>query len=469
MTTAISSDKIKNLPLPPATKGYPLIGSFPNILNDMVGYLLECHKTFGDIFSLDLGLTKAIMVCHPDYVQYVLRDNFRNFDKSGSFWKASRVITGEGLITIDGDNWLKRRRLMQPHFHRKRLESLTNLMVEAVDEGMVEWEEYERKGEVLDMPSAFYNITMRVIGKTMFGTALNADEIEEVAEDMGYILDYMILGLVTFALPNWMPLPGMRRYLQAKQKVDDALQKVIERCRYKPLEERDDLISMLIEMLDSNEDGESLTLEEFEDETRTLFLAGYETTSVALIWAIHHIVQQPKVYRKLQNEIDLVLGDEVVEMKHLRQLKYTRMVCMETLRHTPPGWWVPRTVVEDDEIGGYQIPAGSTLICLNLASHRHPDFWEEPHKFDPERFEPERYAKQHRFAWTPFGAGQRQCIGKEMALMEMTIVLAMMMQRYDFTAKPGHVVEQRITTTLKPSNSVLMQLEKRSARQPVPV
>lgn len=454
--------KLNNTPLPPPTNNaLPIVGDVPHLLKDTKGYLNKCWKEKGDIFTLNLGLTKVIMLCHPDYVQYVLRDNFRNYDKSGGFWKASRVITGEGLITSEAKVWLKRRRLMQPHFHRKRLEILSRTMVSAIDEGMSDWEKVADTEQPLEGSQAFSNITMRVMAKTMFATGLTESEIEEVSSSMSYVMDYMILGLVTFSLPEWAPIPGVKKYIECREHIDNALNKVIDRCQAKgPDDPRDDLMSMLIDMLEGDAD-DRLTRKQFEDETRTLFLAGYETTSVALIWSMYHLARNPEIYKRLQAEIDEVLGDSEPTLEHLQSLEYTRMVGMEALRITPPGWWIPRTSVEEDEIGGYKIPAETPIICLNLATHHHPDIWDNPEKFDPERFSPENVANRHRFAWTPFGAGQRQCIGKEMALMEMTLILARMMQKYDFHSQPGHQVKTQITTTLKPSNGLYMMIKRR--------
>jgi cytochrome P450 len=218
---------------------------------------------------------------------------------------------------------------------------------------------------------------------------------------------------------------------------------------------------MLLDMVD-DETGEGMTDKQLHDEVTTLFLAGYETTSVALSWAFDFLSQHPDMMRKLQVEVDLVLGDRLPTMADLHQMPYSRMILQETLRIRPPAWQVMRTAVEDDEIDGYPIKAGTNIVALMYMCHFHPDEWTDPETFDPERFSPERSESRHKLAWMPFGAGQRLCIGKDFAMMEGQLALAMVAQRYQITKTSERPAEQQLAATLRPKGGVVVKLEKRA-------
>jgi cytochrome P450 len=205
-----------------------------------------------------------------------------------------------------------------------------------------------------------------------------------------------------------------------------------------------------------------MTDQQMRDETMTIFLAGYETTSVALTWALPLLLHHPEYLQKVQNEIDTVLGGQPVTFSTVGQLSYTRMVLQEVLRLRPPASWLPRVAVEDDEIAGYRIPAGSMVVLPIYMYHHHPAFWEQPTVFDPERFSPERSAGRHAFAWMPFGAGPRLCIGRDFAMLEGQMILATVLQQFTLTALSKEMPLPQLAATLKPRGKVLVQCERRA-------
>jgi cytochrome P450 len=209
------------------------------------------------------------------------------------------------------------------------------------------------------------------------------------------------------------------------------------------------------------ETGERMTPSQLRDEAVALFVAGYETTSVALAWALHALTQWPEVGQRLQEEVDTVLGTRAPEFGDLRRLSYTHCVLHESLRLYSPVYWLPRTPLEDDEIDGYRIPGGMLVGVVSHLIHRHPDIWDSPERFDPERFTPERSAGRPRQAWLGFGGGQRQCVGKEFALMEMTFILARLAQRFRISAVPGRQAQVQFATTLRARNGVWVRLSPR--------
>lgn len=453
--------------MPPGPKGYPLIGVIPSMLKkNPLDYFMACQANYGDIFTLDFGLLKAVVLCSPHHAQYILRDEPQKYDKGGSFWNSMRSIMGNGLATSQGEFWKRQRRMIQPHFHRQKLANLTNKMVDAIEDATGYWDRAAESGRAFQIAEAYNHVTMKVIVRTILGSSLNFQEADEVGSRIEYIISYIMQGTLLNLLPNWVPSPGRERYRLAKQKIDDVIFRIIDQCRQSPDTHQDDLMSMLLHMVD-DESGEQMTNEQLRDEIATIFLAGYETTSISLSWATAFLIQHPEIAEKLYKEVDSVLNGRKPTFEDLPNLPYARMILQESMRYYSPSWWIPRNAAEDDTIDGYLVPKGSLVICLNHAIHHHPDYWENPEKFDPERHTHERSAQRHRFAWNVFGAGQRQCLGKDFALMEGHLVLVRLAQRYVFKPVPDYVLETKIGTTLKPKNGVLVYLEKRPLRYPV--
>jgi cytochrome P450 len=443
----------------PQTKGWPLVGSLPQIAKDPFTFVKEARETYGDIYTLNLGLSKVVILNHPRHAQYILRDNARKYHKGGPLWDAVRDMLGNGLAVSEGDFWLRQRRMMQPQFHRQRIAALTTLMVEAISGVLETWQQAAESGEDFDIAPAFDRVTMSVILKTMFGTGLSVEEMDEAAEAMTIGLNYIMQGTITHPLPSWLPLPGKKRYQEAMARFDELVFRIIGECRRGEGTENH-LLAMMLDMVDE-ETGGGMTDQQLRDEVATLFLAGYETTSITLSWAMYYLGQNPEMMAKLQAEVDEALGDRLPTMADLRNLPYTQMVIQESMRLRPPSYWLPRTAAEDDEIDGYHIPAGTNVVSLTYMYHHHPEHWENADSFDPERFTPENSANRHKFAFVPFGAGQRMCIGRDFAMMEGQLALAMVMQRFAITAVPGHVTKPQLTSTLRPKGGVMVNLAKR--------
>ena len=443
----------------PQTKGWPLLGSLPQLAKDPFAFAAQARETYGDIYTLNLGLSKVVILNHPRHAQHILRDNARNYHKGGPLWDAVRDMLGNGLVVSEGDFWLRQRRMMQPQFHRQRIAALNTLMVEAIAGVLDTWQTAANSGEDFDIAPAFDRVTMSVILRTMFGTGLNADEMDEAAEAMTIGLNYIMQGTVTHPLPDWLPLPGKKRYQEAMARFDEIVYRIIGECRRGEGEENH-LLAMMLDVVDA-ETGEGMTDQQLRDEVATLFLAGYETTSITLSWAMYHLGQNPEMMTKLKAEVDEVLGDRWPTMADLRNLSYTKMVIEESMRLCPPSFWLPRTALEDDEIDGYHIPAGTNVVSLTYMYHHHPEEWENPGEFNPERFTPKNSANRHKFAFVPFGAGQRMCIGRDFAMMEGQLALAMVMQRFGVTAVPGHITTPQLSSTLRPKGGVMVNLTKR--------
>jgi cytochrome P450 len=464
LTSAHGARILAGPPGPPAIKGWPVAGAVPHLLRDPLGFLTQARATYGDIYRLNLGFTDMVVLNHPRHAQHVLRDSARKYGKGGEILEFARTFLGNGVFLSEGDFWLRQRRIMQPQFHRQQLAALTAMMVKTIDEVLASWAPAATTGKPFVMLPALSQLTMRTAVTTMFGAAVTEQEIDRIAKELQFMLGYILLGAVTQHLPAWLPAPGRRRYQQTLANYDQLIYRIIAEGRQQQAQAQqgNQLLALLLNAVDE-ETGESMTDRQLRDEVATLFLAGYETTSLALSWTIELLAHHPDVLARLQAEIDQVLGGRLPAFADLMQLSYTRMVLQEALRLRPPAFWTVRKAVVDDEIDGYTIPAGSEIALMIYMIHHHPEFWANPLHFAPERFAPDQAAggARHPFAWIPFGAGPRLCIGRDFALLEGALALAMMMQRYTIHALPGRQAQPVPSTTLRPKGGVVVRLEPR--------
>lgn len=441
---------------PPETHRLPLIGPLAGLIRNPLAFLREAQARHGDVFTMNMGAVKLIVLSSPDQIQRVLVDHAENYRKGGAIWDTVRSMLGNGLPVSEGDFWLRQRRMMQPHFHRKRLSGLTALLAQSADEALGAWE--AQVGRTFDAATAFAPITMHVICRLLFGQGLGRRAIDAVGESMTYMLDYVLWASFMSGLPGWLPKPGEGRYQRELAAVDAVLAQVIAHQRQAGGGE-DTLLAMLVDMVDT-ETGEGMSDPQLRDEVMSMFLAGYETTSLTLAWIFHYLTHHPELVEQLRDEVDGALGGRAPAFEDLPRLSLTRMVISEALRIRPPAWMITRSAVADDVIDGFHIPAGATVWPSFYNAHHHPDHWEEPDRFDPARFSPERSASRHRYAWVPFGAGQRLCIGKDLAVMEAQVILALILQRYTFTAQPS-AAGAAASGTLRPNKPVPITLARR--------
>jgi cytochrome P450 len=422
-------------------------------------FLLEEQARLGDIFMLNAGFLDIIILAHPRHAQHVLRDHGRKYDKGGPLWRALRSIAGDGLATTNNwDFWLRQRRMIQPHFHRTRLEQLTSIMVKAIDEVFSELPSLAQTGQVVDFNHYISRTTMTVTIQTLFSTVLSTEEANRLERAAFPALNHTMPATLIDSLPQWMPKPRIRKFHKNMAIIDDLVYEVLRRCR-QTIGDSPGLMGMLLDMVD-DETTEQMTDAQLRDEAVTMLLAGFETTAGAIGWTIHFLTYNLDVMRQAQDEISSVLGSRIPGFSDLPKLQYTYRVIQEALRLRPPGFWVPRHSAVEDEIDGYHIPAGKVILVMAQLIHNHIDVWDEPSKFDPDRFLPEIAAKRDPFAWIPFGMGQRQCIGRDFAMMESQLVIARLLQNYDVRAVEGHVVKSHFNATQRP-HRLLISLRQR--------
>jgi cytochrome P450 len=442
---------------PPGPRGVPLLGMMPALRRNPIAVFVDVARSFGDVAYLKIGPRRGYLVTHPDDIRHVLQDNARNYHKSPLYDKL-RVSLGNGLLTSEDAYWLRQRRMAQPAFHRQRIETLASVMAEAAKETAARWETIAARGERIDVADEMMRLTQAIVLRTLLGADLGpfAGELGRawtlVNEHIGK--SFWSLGLVE----RW-PTPKNRRFRRALDVLDRAVFHIIDERR-RAGRESNDLLSMLLFARDE-ETGQVMTDRQLRDEVMTILLAGHETTSLALAWAWYLLSQHPDVQRRLENELDSVLGGRLPAYDDLSRLPYTRMVIEEALRLYPPAWGISRQALGSDEIGGYHLPRGWLVFIIPFVMHRHRAYWEEPESFDPERFTPERSAARPKFVYLPFGAGPRQCIGNQFAMIEAHLVLATLAQRYRLALAPGHPVEPWPLITLRPRHGIKMLVEGR--------
>jgi cytochrome P450 len=346
---------------------------------------------------------------------------------------------------------------MQPAFHRQRLEAFVSGMTSTTNDLVKRWAQLE-PGCTLDFEAEMMQVTLSIVGQALLGQDLSADS-NELGWAYGKLTEYVTYRLgVAFPMPLWMPTQINRNMLQARALVQRELQGIIQARREKN-SNQNDLLSMLLES--RYEDGDSIDDTHLSAEISLFLFAGHETTASALVWAFYEISRHEEVEAKLLEEFQRVLDGRSPTLEDLPKLEYTRMVLEETMRVYPPTMALARTSIEDDKVDGHAIPKGSSVAVFIYGIHHDPEYWPEPERFDPERFAPNVAQSRDRFAYIPFSAGPRQCIGNTFAMLEAQVVLACVLQRFRLQTMPGQPVEPVVKMALKPKQGLNVILEPR--------
>ena len=440
-------------------RGHVLLGHMPALRRDPLAMLEDGWRECGDVLQYRFGPIWPYLVVHPDHVRHVLQERHTNYVKPPITNNMFRRALGDGLMTNEGDAWLRQRRLMQPVFLRQRLVGLGTMMIEAVGALVERWRAPAERGDPIEVLGEMSRLTLAIAGRTLLNAEVGRDA-EVIARSVNETIDYVKRNLESYIKwPPWAPLPGNRRYLAARRALDTIIYRLIDERR-RDGEDAGDLLSMLLAARDEVT-GRGMSKQQLRDEMVTLLIAGHESSADVLAWAWYLLDRHPDVAERLRAELDAELGGRAPSLDDLPRLRYTTMVLQETMRLYPPAWLLTRMSLGDDEIGGYPIRRRSVVILSPYLTHRHPDFWEDPERFDPERFRPERAEKRPRFAYFPFIGGPRQCIGNTFAMMEMQIVLATVAQAYRLELVPDHPVVPLPTVTLRPRHGLRMYVRPR--------
>ncbi len=430
----------------PTLPGLPLLGQLTRLQDPLALFMRAA--ALGDVSRFNVGRRQIYLLRAPEHVKHVLQDNYRNYTKQTRGYAAMRALLGDGLVTSEGDRWLRQRRIAQPAFHRQRISHFGAVMVRFTEELAARWEPLAKQGAALDISDEMMALTLRIAGQTL----LSAD----VSEDAQQVRRGVSTGILEIAqrvrspltLPLYVPSPPNRRLLAARRTLDAVVYRIIHQRRASP-GEGGDLLAMLMQARDE-ETGEGMSDVQLRDEVMTLFLAGHETTANALSWTLYLLSLHPAVAQRLQVELRSALGGRSPTVEDLPKLPYTAQVVSESMRLYPPVWVVMRRCEADDEVAGLRLRKGNFVVVSSYVSHRNPRYFENPEGFDPERFSPARAPLIPRFAYFPFLAGPRICIGNTFAQMEAALVLATLLQRFRLDLVPGHPVVPEPAVTLRP-------------------
>lgn len=446
----------KAAPGPTRTPGYL------NMLlrqRDPPRFYLELARRFGDVAYFKFGPIHSYLVSHPDLVREVFVTQSKKFGRPIGAKILRKMMLGNGLLTSEGDFHLRQRRMMQPAFHRQRVAGYAKVMVEYAELTSQRWAARNADAPV-DMAQEMMHLTLAVVGKTL----LDAD-VERDAPEVGAAMDTMIELFDRSSSPlhillGRLKLLNDKAFWAGRQVLDDVIYRIIEERRAKP-GDRGDLLSMLLMAADDEDASYRMSNEQVRDEAMTLFLAGHETTALALTWAWYLISQHPEVERRLHEEVDAVLGDRAASFDDLAKLKYTEMIVSETLRLYPPAWLLARSTLSDTEVGGFHLPARSMVVVSPWVMHRDPRFFPDPMTFKPERWTPEFKDGLPKLAFLPFGGGNRVCIGEGFAWAEAILLLATLARRWRAELVAGQTVQAKAMITLRPKFGLPMHLRKR--------
>ncbi|HMI82734.1 MAG TPA: cytochrome P450 [Polyangiaceae bacterium] len=443
----------------PGPQGAPLFGSLFDAWRDPLKLLSDCARDHGDVVRLRFGPYHYVLVSGLSEIQHVLVKNQKNYVKSRSY-QGVKLVLGDGLLTSEGEFWRRQRRLVQPAFHVQKLRRLAGTMARLTEDFVARWRSLPESGRMLDMHAEMTRLTFRIVGQTLCSSDVEGDAQaigDAITAAMRFANEY-VEHIVR--IPTWLPTPKNFRFHRAKTTLDALVYRMIEEHRTRT-DHEGDLLSMLMSETDEG-DGEGMTPKQLRDEVMTLVLAGFETTTNALTWTLYLLSQHPEIARSLAQESSAVLGGRAATFEDLPRLELTERVLQEAMRLYPPAWCLERAAVEADEVGGYAIPAGTTIAICPYVLHRNPSYWDDPETFDPDRFLPERSTARSRFAYLPFGDGPRICIGKGFAMMEAKIVLAMIAGAFAFKHAATDAVALDPGITLRPKHGMRMTIAERT-------
>jgi cytochrome P450 len=445
--------------VPPGPKARFLTGNLLDLRRDALGLFVRCARDFGDVATIRMGLRRVYVLNHPRLIEEVLFNNPRSFTKHFGA-RMLRSTLGTGLLTSEGDFWLRQRRLIQPAFSRERISAYAAVMVELADRLTAAWQD----GETRDVHADMTRVTLQIIAQTMFGA-----DVSDQAVTVGEAVEDVIEGQVrrfnsVLKLPPLIPSPANLRRRRSLRQIDSILYDIIDRRRQSQTI-GNDLLGMLIRACDEG-GGAAMTDRQLRDEAITLFLAGHDTTALTLTWGLYLLARHPAVTEALQAELDEVLAGRPPTAADIPRLRYTDMVIHEVMRLYPSAYVIGREAIAPCELGGYTIPAGGTLLMSQWAMQRDPRWFEEPERFRPERWADGLERRLPKGAYFPFGGGPRVCIGNHFAMLEAVLVLAAMARSWRFSVPPGEAdLRPRPMITLRPARPVRLTLHSRQPKR----
>jgi enediyne biosynthesis protein E7 len=416
--------------------GPPRSATF-GLLRKLAGNRLELMvdaARYGDAVRIRIGPRTIYLFNNPDHARHVLADNSTDYRKGLGLVQARRAL-GDGLLTSEGELWREQRRTVRPAFQHKRIARQADLVAEEAANLVARLAAHAGRGP-FDVVAEMTGLTLGVLGRTLLNAELGS--YQAIGDIFAAVQDQAMFEMVTQGMvPMWVPLPGQLRFRQARRELELLVNRLVAERAGRPGGDDDDVLSRLLVSV-RHEADPATARRRLRDELVTLLLAGHETTASTLGWSFYLLGQHPEVADRLRVEAVEVLGDRAPGFADLHRLAYTTMVVQEVMRLYPPVWTLTRVARDEDEVGGYRIPAGADVMICPYTLHRHPGYWEAPEDFQPDRFDTAGTGARPRYAYIPFGAGPRVCVGSNLGMMEAVFVIAMVMREFRLTTVPGY-------------------------------
>ncbi len=442
----------------PGVHALSTLSTLRALKKDALGFLTRLRETHGDVARFQVGPHVTYLLARPEHVRRVLVEEAPRYTKQTRDYDMLRLSLGTGMLTSEGDFWRRQRRIAQPAFHRQQIGGFAATMGRLSHDMLTRWAD---AGDTIDVAHEMMRVTLQIVSATLFSVELDSiiDEIGSAVATLNRQTIDRIISLVD--LPVWVPTQRNRELHAATGYFDRLIAKqVADRRAHGPRDEqRHDLLGMLLSARDP-ETGEGMSDSQLRDEAVTMLAAGHETTANALAWCFHLLAQHPEIERRAADEAGNTLGERAATLEDLPRLSYTKQVFQESMRLYPPVWAIGRGCADGDVIDGFSIDRGADVTMSPWVTHRHPDVWPDPLRFDPDRFAEGRDIP--KFAYFPFSGGARQCIGTGFAMMEAQIILSTVLSRYRLAATPGHTVEHEALITLRPRGGLPMRLSRAS-------
>ena len=439
----------------------PLLGHFPAYARDPLGFVTRAAAEYGGVVPFRLGPYPALLLTDPDAIEEVLVARNRDFRKSRAAGRIG-VVVGDGLLLSEGETWRGHRRIVQPAFHHDRVAAWGEMMVREAEAFMSGWHD----GEVRDVNRDMAALTLSIVARTLLDSRLDERDIDRVRQSVDVLTDHFDsrFNSLAFFVPDWLPTPGNVRMRLAVRRLDRIVYRLIG-ARRGTDKRGDDAISMLLEA--SPGDANPLTDRELRDEVMSLFMAGHETTAVALTWSLYLLGVSPDADAALQAELAEVLGGRVPTVADLPRLRYTEAVILEALRLYPPAYALSREAITSTTVAGRALPKGGIAFISIWATHRRPDLFDAPSTFRPERWLDGLARRLPRGAYLPFAEGPRKCIGAAFAMQESVLVLAAIARRFSLKPVAVQAIRPRAAVTLRPAEPIRMAVRARAVQSEV--
>lgn len=421
-----------NVRVPPGPKGKPIIGSLPEFVRDPLGLFTDAWREHGDVLRFRVGPRTLYLVVNPEHLEHILVERPLAYPHPEWFDARIRSVLGHGVISMKGEVWHERRQALEPCLAPDRLPPLDEPFAAEIAAELERWRPNAQAGRPRVVKDDVYDLSVRVLGRVLLGAAWERHAVA-VAPSMRTFLDQIDRLLVMpFNVRPWVPLPANRRYLAARRRYEEAIDAAMGGAT-----DSGGLLASLEELGRAHAGGDQRT---FRNDLAHAYMAGWSTVAAAMMWSCYLLGLHPQVADRLRDESRAELGDRSPASADLDRMPYCTRVVNEVLRLYPPLWVIARSPIEDDEIGGYHIPAGAFVNFSSYLTHRHPDYWSDPEAFDPDRWLPERDEPRSPFAYLPFSHGPRGCPGEDVARTALRFFVPMLVQRYRLTTVLDHPI-----------------------------